>query len=290
MHSTASDGTNPPEDLAAIARAAGLSAIALTDHDTTAGLAACGEACEQLRIHFVPGIELSADPTAIKLNAEKPKPETQCLGTLHILGLFVRADDLELLKIHERLLAARLERNPQIIRNLQALGVKIEYEEVVELAKKLGTEVIGRPHIAQVLVNKRYVKSVQDAFAKYLGEGKAAYARKDTISPSHAIEAIHHAGGLAILAHPIQLRPADSDELDYIVTRLADMGLDGIETRHTDHTPADVERYTRLAHRLGLLTSGGSDYHGNRKSIAMGSQHVPMAVYDSLREAWESKN
>lgn len=288
MHSTASDGTDAPEALAPLAKAAGLEAIALTDHDTTAGLPVCAAACQAAGVGFVPGIEISADITALKSPLPPSSTEPIRLGTLHILGLFVRHDDAELERIHQRLLAARLERNPRIIANLQALGVAIEYDEVLELTQSLGTRIVGRPHIAQVLVKKGYVKTVQDAFARYLGEGKAAYARKDTLAPRLAIEAIHHAGGLAILAHPMQLRAGSAAQLEHIVTRLKDLGLDGLETRHSDHAAADVERYQKLAEKLGLLVSGGSDYHGSRKSIPLGGQNVPAAVYENLRQAWRA--
>lgn len=287
MHSTASDGTDRPAALALIAKAANVHAIALTDHDTTEGLQECAAACEAEGVEFIPGIELSADPHAKGLRpARENENKDGRRGTLHILGLFVRHDDERLRDIHHRILRARLDRNPQIVRNLQQLGVAIEYEEVLALAGESDTKVVGRPHIAQVMVQKGYVKSVQDAFAKYIGEGRPAYCRRDTISPEEAIRAIHHAGGLAVLAHPIQLRYADDDELEFIVSRLRDMGLDAIEVRHSDHTPALTEQYTQLAQSLGLLTSGGSDYHGTRKSIAMGSQQVPLDHLTSLRERW----
>jgi 3',5'-nucleoside bisphosphate phosphatase len=271
MHSTASDGTNTPAELATLAKAAGLGAIALTDHDTTAGLPECESACKKAGVAFAPGIELSAEAAAVRAT---PPQGDQRLGTLHILGLFVRHDDPKLLDIHHRLLQARQDRNPQIVRNLQDLGVRIDYVEVVELASSTGTAVVGRPHIAQVLVKKGYVKSVQDAFSRYIGEGKAAYVRKDTLDPRDAIEAIHAAGGLAILAHPIQLRYRDDDELSYMLTKLKDAGLDGVEVRHSDHTAALADQYQKLAEKLGLLVSGGSDYHGSRKAIEFGSQRV----------------
>jgi 3',5'-nucleoside bisphosphate phosphatase len=286
MHSTASDGTNTPAELAALAKSEGLGAIALTDHDTTAGLVECEAACKKAGVAFAPGIELSAEAAAVRA-APESDPR---LGTLHILGLFVRHDDPKLLDIHHRLLQARQDRNPQIVRNLQGLGVRIDYDEVLELAGSTGTAVVGRPHIAQVLVKKGYVKSVQDAFARYIGEGKAAYVRKDTLDPRDAIDAIHAAGGLAILAHPIQLRYRDDDELDYMVTKLKDAGLDGVEIRHSDHTAALTEQYQKLAERLGLLVSGGSDYHGSRKAIEMGSQRVALSVFERLREAWERRS
>lgn len=285
MHSTASDGTDAPEALAAIAKAHGVSAIALTDHDTTAGLPTCAAACEQAGIAFVPGIELSTDPRVVR---HQPLPEGK-KGTLHILGLFVRHDEPALLDIHHRMLEARQQRNPQIVENLNALGVRISYEEVLQFAAESGTQVIGRPHIAQVLVQKGYVKSIKDAFTRYIGEGKPAYARKDMLSPVDAIQAIHQAGGLAAMAHPCQLMCPDDAALVHAIKRLADMGLDAVETRHRDHTPAQTQRYTEIARQFNLLTTGGSDYHGSRKPETLGSQNVPMSVYEALRDAWESQ-
>ena len=290
-HSTASDGTNTPEELAALAQRAGLAAIALTDHDTTAGLDACAAACRRAKLRFVPGIELSADPGAVRA-LEDGSADSEAggrSGTLHVLGLFVRGDDAELLRIYDWLLEARRERNPQIIANLNRLGVRIDYDEVVDLTESLGTKVVGRPHIAQVLLRKGYVKSIHEAFARYIGEGAAAYARKDRLSPADAIAAIHHAGGLAALAHPPQLRCADAAELEHVVAKLKDLGLDGIETRHSDHSATQVEQYEKLAHRFGLLTTGGSDYHGTRKALDLGSQKVPLSVCDDLHAAWQQR-
>lgn len=291
MHSTASDGTDLPSALAQLAVDNGLSAIALTDHDTTEGLAACGMACAELGISFVPGIEISADPAPIRATTpigdilEEDHAEPMRFGTLHILGLFIRADDPGLLDIHHRIVEARLGRNPAIIAKLQELGVDISYREVQDLADSLQTTVIGRPHIAQVLLKKGYVKSIQDAFRKYIGAGAAAYVRRDPLPPREAITAIHSAGGLAILAHPVQLRCANADDLEHAVTRLCVMGLDGIETHHSDHHPSDTERFISLANKLNLLTSGGSDYHGAAKGVALNSERVPLHIYESLRTA-----
>ncbi|MBL4699714.1 MAG: PHP domain-containing protein [Phycisphaeraceae bacterium] len=277
-HSTASDGTIPPEDLPALAVSLGLSAIAMTDHDTTCGVPACKAACETAGIDFVPGIEISADPG--------PRIDTDGVerrrGTLHLLGLFVRHDDPELAKISSRMREARNSRNPAIIEKLQALGVRITYDEVLTLAQEQGTQVIGRPHIAQLLVAKSYAKSLSDAFTKYLKFGAPAFLRRDYLSPAQAIDAIHHAGGLAILAHPVQLVMPNTDELEHAIKRLADIGLDGIETRHCDHTPALTLQYEKFAQRFKLLTSGGSDFHGDRKTVKLGSQNVPRAVYEQM--------
>jgi predicted metal-dependent phosphoesterase TrpH len=291
MHSTASDGTDAPSALPALAAAHGLSAIALTDHDTTAGLPACAAACEAAGIAFVPGIEVSADPAPARATHRLGTPlhddhaEPLRFGTLHILGLFIRHDDAGLLDIHHRMVEARLSRNPAIVHKLREMGVDIEYEEVEQLAQSQGTTVIGRPHIAQVLMKKGYVKSIQDAFRKYIGAGAQAYVRRDPLDPHHAIDAIHTAGGLAILAHPIQLRCAHADDLEHAVTRLKAMGLDGIETQHCDHHPHDVEQYAALADKLELLTTGGSDYHGTRKGVDLNSERVPLDRYEQLRDA-----
>jgi predicted metal-dependent phosphoesterase TrpH len=278
MHSTASDGQDAPETLARLAKKAGLSAIALTDHDTTAGLAAAAAAARRARIRFVPGIELSADPQLGSPHADARR------GTLHILGMFIRHDAPSLKAIEARLLEARRQRNPQIVANLNALGVKITYDEVVALAPG----VVGRPHIAQVMVNKGYVKSIHEAFAKYIGEGKPAYARKDRLTAAQAIDAIHDAGGLAMLAHPVQLK-LDADELEHAVATLVKHGLDGIETQHSDHTAAMVEQYRALARQYDLLECGGSDYHGPRKPVELGSQRVAFDVYEALQAAWKAQ-
>ena len=300
LHSTASDGTDPPERLPELARAAGVGAMALTDHDTTAGVAACAAAAEAVGVAFVPGIELSADPR-ILLPPQRDEHDgggnvttPRATGTLHILGLFIDGDDPTLRAITDRLRAARDERNPQIVANLNALGIAISDEEVREAAGGAGGEgggggvIVGRPHIAQVLLRKGYVKSIHEAFVRYIGEGGPAYARKDRLTAARAIDAIHAAGGLASLAHPVQLR-LEGDELDHAVAQLARLGLDAIEAWHSDHTGRDTRRFHQLADRHDLLLTGGSDYHGSRKSIAPGSQNISMTVYEDLDRAWRSR-
>jgi len=285
-HSTASDGTVSPTELPVVARDAGLQAFALTDHDTTTGLAECAAAAEEVGIAFVPGIEISADPgPSVDENGVERRR-----GTLHILGLFVRHDDPMLLEIEAQMRDARDSRNPAIVDKLQALGVNITYDEVMAVATEQGTQIIGRPHIAQVLINKGYVKSIQDAFVKYIAQGKPAYVRRDRLDPAKAIEAIHHAGGLAILAHPIQTAIRDIDELTYFVARLKDIGLDGIEVQHSDHTAQLAKQYIQLAEELDLLTSGGSDFHGSRKPIEMGSQKVSIDLFNHLRDEWTKRS
>ena len=299
LHSTASDGTDTPADLPRLATVAGLDAIALTDHDTSAGLPACEAAAGEAGIGFIPGIELSADPSSIG-SATRGQGADVRRGTLHLLGYFIRHDDPQLARVQDRLRKARAQRNPEMVERLNELGVKISYEEVVAAAApgsvtgsapaESGSDgaggIIGRPHIAQIMLQKGYVKSIHEAFARYIGEGGAAYVRKDRLSAADAISALHAAGGLAFLAHPVQLR-LSPDELDHAVRQLESVGLDGIETRHSDHMPADVDRFARLAARYGLLASGGSDYHGTRKRVALGGADVPTEVYEQLLAARE---
>ncbi len=278
MHSTASDGTDAPEALPRLARDAGLGAIALTDHDTTAGLARCAQAAEAIGIGFLPGIELSVDPATLFAGAGSAAPR---IGTLHLLGYGVRPDEPGLAAVEARLRDARDQRNPRILDRLRELGVRIDLDEVVAEA---GGQIVGRPHIAQVLLRKGYVKSIHEAFIKYIGEGAPAHVRKDRLSAAEAIDTLHDAGALAVLAHPVQMR-LESEVLDQAVARLRRLGLDGIETRHSDHTPADVRAFEKLAERFGLLTTGGSDYHGERKPIALGSVTVPIDAFEQLRAA-----
>lgn len=274
MHSTASDGTDAPQDLPALAAEAGLAAFALTDHDTTAGLPACAAAAEKAGLTFVPGIELSADPGSLDGG-----PDGLRRGTLHILGYFVDHDDPELARLESWLAKVREQRNPAMVERLSELGVQIDYGEVLEQA---GGRVVGRPHIAQVLVKKGYVKSIHEAFARYIGEGAAAHVRKDRLSPAEAIAAIHHAGGLAVLAHPVQLHLPEPGQLEQLTARLKQAGLDGIEIRHHDHQPGDVARFARLAERLDLVVTGGSDYHGTRKQNRLGETGLERAEFEKL--------
>ncbi|MBI1369291.1 MAG: PHP domain-containing protein [Planctomycetes bacterium] len=278
MHSTASDGTDAPAALAKLAAEAGLSAIALTDHDTTAGLAECAKACKRRKLTFVPGIELST---------ERGKPR----GALHLLGYHIREDAPALRAVIDELQEARRMRNPQIVESLQKLGVDITLDEIAAEAGEAGASgsaTIGRPHIAAVLVRKGYAKSIQDAFRRYIGFGAPAYARKDNLAPQRGIEAIHEAGGVAVLAHPVQLKCEDDTELQQLVAQLVRAGLDGLEIWHSDHTPAMVDQYRRLAERYELIVTGGSDYHGLRKQIAIGSQAVPDDVLASLAASSKS--
>ncbi len=290
-HSTASDGTDAPGDLPRLAKQAALGAIALTDHDTTAGLPEFLAAAKREKVSAVPGIELSADPSVLHADPD----ETTRLGTLHILGYFIDINAPHLSEIEARLAEARAQRNPAMVAKLNELGMKIDYEEVVDAAGGGAGDstlpgVVGRPHIGQVMMQKGYVKSIHEAFARYIGQGGEAYVRKDRLSAEEAIQAIHEAHGLAVLAHPTQLGIGSVDQLEHAVARLNALGIDGIETRHSDHEPRDIEHFTRLAEKFDLLITGGSDYHGSRKTVMLGGQKVPLAVYDQLLAAHKQRS
>jgi predicted metal-dependent phosphoesterase TrpH len=276
-HSTASDGTLAPAEVAKLASRAGLSGWALTDHDTIGGVAQAAEESAKLGIDFLPGIEISA---------EFPHP-----GTMHILGYGVDPQSPTLHDLTRQLLEGRDNRNPKIIQKLQELRVAITMEEVEAEA---GGNVIGRPHIAAILLRKGYVTSIKDAFNKYLAPGGAAYFDKERLSPRRALEMIVESGGIAVLAHPIQLRLESDEKLESVVRELIEMGLGGMEVMHSDHTPELVSKYTAMADRFGLLKSGGSDFHGgNKKDIELGyarGQRVPREFLDGLQERLRSGN
>ncbi|MEM9347324.1 MAG: PHP domain-containing protein [Planctomycetota bacterium] len=288
-HSTASDGTDNPADLPRLAKQAGLNGFALTDHDTTAGHAAAASAAKKAGVIFIPGIELSvvADPFAETSPLADGGPTD--MGSIHLLGYHVRSDNEVLMIIETKLRLARETRNPQIIEKLADQGVRLDYQEVLKLAQAgendaISEHAIGRPHIAQLMVQRGYVKSMHEAFAQYLGQGGAAYVPRELPTADKAIAAIHSAGGVAVLAHPVHLGLSNAD-LEHQVARLADLGLDGIETQHSDHEPNDIKQLTALAERFDLLTTGGSDYHGSRKAISLGSVVAPDNCLEQLEEA-----
>lgn len=249
-HTTASDGQHAPRELVEMAAAAGLTALAITDHDTTAGIAEAQKAGDEIGIMIVPGIELSAEP---------PKTDSGARSQCHILGLFIDPNSPGLLQRLEDVIRNRNRRNARIIDRMRnELNWDITLSEVIEAA---GGEVIARPHFGRVMLEKGYVRSMKEAFDVYLGKGGLAYVERDRLSDEEAIALIHQAGGVAILAHPNNLR-MKPDECEAYIDGLRNMGLDGIEARYNLHTPDDTARYLALAARLGMLTSGGSDFHG----------------------------
>lgn len=258
-----------PAAVVALAVRSELSALALTDHDTVAGVPEAAEAAREAGIDFLTGIEISCDV---------PKP-----ATMHLLGYGVDPNSPILLDMTRRLIEGRNDRNPKIIHRLNELGVKISMEE---LEAEANGGVIGRPHIAAILLRKGYVRSMKNAFDKYLAPGGAAYFDKERISPKQAIDMVRRSGGLPVLAHPSQLRTENDAQLDRTVKDLADLGLAGLEVIHSDNSETMVAKYSALADRYGLLKTGGSDFHGtNKKDIPLGTangRRVPRRFYDAL--------
>ncbi|MFT3786315.1 MAG: PHP domain-containing protein [Tepidisphaeraceae bacterium] len=276
-HSTASDGTMRPAEVARLAKASGLSAFALTDHDTTAGLAEARDEAVALDIDFLNGIEISC---------AFPRP-----GTMHILGYGIDPESPTLKSTLEELIRARNERNERIVVALQAKGIKITMEQVRAVATRGDPRnenvTVGRPHIAKVLQMLGVVKNNAQAFRDYLGGSGLVYADKERLSSQQAIDLIHSAGGLACLAHAFQLRKDNWAQLRNEIKRLRDQGLDALEVVHTDHRESLVAELRDIAKHTGLLCTGGSDFHGsNKKHIQLGyaqnGRRVPREWFDRL--------
>lgn len=246
-HSTASDGSYRPAEVVRLAKDAGLQAVALTDHDTTDGLAEAVTAGQELGVEVIPGVEISAQFTD---------------DTMHILGYFIDFRDGKLAERLAVLKQARKERNPKIVAKLNALGVSITMEQVERLS---GGGQVGRPHIARALLESGYVKSMQQAFDVYLKNGGKAYVEKYRFPPDEAMDMIRQAGGIPVLAHPFTLGLGSAAALKEVLQDLKAKGLAGVEIFYAEHTPEQEALYLRLAQELGLLVTGGSDFHGDNK-------------------------
>ena len=273
-HTTASDGSDRPAELVRLAIQEGLSAIAITDHDTIQGLQEARAEADGRGFELVPGVELS-------VNFSK--------GNMHILGYFIDENDKDFNSVLERVQIARAERNPKILKKLEDIGISISMDELKAISK--GGQ-IGRPHIARVMVEKGYVRSVGDAFEKYLKRGARAYAPKSILEPAEAIRAIKGARGIPVLAHPFSLLPKDGDELFSIVESLKKDGLMGMECYYSEHDDAFTGLCLDIAHSLDLIVTGGSDYHGKAKPYiklgrGKGGLRIPYACVEALRSALE---
>ncbi|MBU1908850.1 MAG: PHP domain-containing protein [Verrucomicrobia bacterium] len=270
-HSIFSDGSLTPEELIEQACAAGLRAVALTDHDTTAGLSRFLAAAEGRPVRAIPGVEISADFSP---------------GTMHMLGYFIRPADPAL---EERLVwirEGRDKRNAEILGKLNALGFSIAWDEV---ARHAGADVVGRPHFAQVLLERDIVKTKDEAFDRYLGKGKPAYAERRRFSIEDSIALIRAAGGVSVLAHPFTLG-LDDARLRLLVERLAGQGLGGLEVYYSEHSSGLQQAYSRLAADFGLVATGGSDFHGAlTPDVKLGSGFGGLRVPDEVVEKLEAR-
>jgi len=240
-HTTASDGELSPEDLLARARAAGVTTLAVTDHDTVKGLARAQAAADAQGIRLVPGIEVSAEAEGREM---------------HVLGHFVDPTEPGLASYSERLQGERAVRMGRMVERLNQLGFPLTLEEVERIAA--GAH-LGRPHLALALLARGYVTSTREAFDRFLADGKPAYVGRFRLPAEEAIAMLHRAGGTATVAHP-----GSSKVSSYTLERLAKAGLDGLEIFHPDHVPSQREAFLRQAEALGLVPTAGSDYHGPR--------------------------
>ena len=269
IHSTASDGTLTPAEILALAQKLGIKAIAITDHDTVDG----SKKALSLKIfpnkNFLTGVEISTS---------FPEPFS-CHGSLHLLGYDIDVDNPALNKALLKLKQARKNRNPGIIKRLKSLGMDISLNE---LSDKFQYTQVGRPHIAHLMKEKGFVKSIDEAFDYFLGTGKPAYVERFRLSPRDGIDCIRAAGGVPVLAHPFTL-DLKFGKLRKCVGELVGYGLQGIEVIYSLHNDALRSRYMSLAKEFNLVATGGSDFHGEMNpSIKIGRGFGNVKVDDSV--------
>ena len=269
-HSLHSDGAQTPTDVVKTAADAGLSAIALSDHDCIEGVQEAMDAGSRLGVEVIPAVELSA------------QSDTE----LHILGYFIDINNKRLQDTMKYALQVRDERQEETCRKLREQGFDITMEEA--RAEAHGNPVLCRAHFAQIMVRKGYAESVKDAFNRYLSVGCYAYSNRQALTGPEAVSVIREAGGIAVAAH-LHLIKLPDDELREYLKSLIPYGLDGVEGYYTDYTPDMEVRYRAIAKELGLVISGGTDYHGaNKPHIAIGKGRgeleIPYSVLDGLRQ------
>lgn len=264
LHSTNSDGSDTPEQLVRRGRRLGLRAIALTDHDNMGGVPEFLEACRACGLTGLAGVEISA-------------AVGDGHGTMHILGYGVDPHHPLVQESLERVLEGRAWRNEQILAKLNELGLELEWAEVQACA---GEDVVGRPHFAQALIDRGHLSSVAEAFDRYLAKGRPAYVDRYRLYPEEGIRMIREAGGVAVLAHPFSWENSEP-RLEAGLRTLKEQGLAGIEAVYSEYTPEQTLTLLRMAKRMGLLTTGGSDYHGAPKpDVAMGTGTGRLCVPD----------
>ena len=262
VHTFYSDSTFSPEEAVSCAKAKGLDAIAICDHDCIDGIEPCQMAGQRLDVEVIPAIELTAE----KVDAE-----------IHLLGYFIDWKLGWFRNVLGEIQDARVSRVRTMIEKLKKFSITMEPDDVLKMS---GRGSVGRLHLAQAMLKKGKIRNLREAFDKYIGFLKPCYVPNVKLSPQEAVELILKVGGVPVLAHPNVI-----GRDDYIPT-LIEYGLKGIEVYHTDHKPAVAKRYEALAKRSGLIMTGGSDCHGLGKGrVLMGGVRVPYEVVDELREA-----
>ena len=262
MHSTVSDGCLSPIELARKSAELGVTIIALADHDTVDGIApalAAAKAFPWLKV--IPSVEISTDVP---------------YGEAHVLGYFIDYTDRELLVRLEGMRNSRRERGQKMVAKLRNLDINIEWQRVQEIA---GSGSIGRPHIAQAMLEEGYIASIKEAFTNYIGRGSLAYIERQKMTPLEAVEIILRAKGLPVLAHPLTINDPEA-----MVIELKKAGLVGIEAYYDGYTADEVSRLVSLANRHNLIATGGSDYHGLEliNETMIGGTDVPMESAEQL--------
>ena len=271
-HTTASDGSLSPTALIQMAAALGLSALAVTDHDTLGGLAEAQRAATDCGLDLVAGVELSVEDEG---------------GRFHLLGYRFDPNNAQLQNTLVNIRASRTARNEQMAQKMAEMGLPVTMADVRAEAGE-DADVIARPHFAQALIKKGVVHSVKEAFDRYLSTGKPLYQPKEVLTPRDAIALLHAAGGVAVMAHP-GLVPLSADALAQRIESLAaKAGLDGLEAYYSQHSAADTDRFLSLAKRNNLLVTGGSDFHGTPKphvplGIVFQGKPAPLALLAALR-------
>jgi 3',5'-nucleoside bisphosphate phosphatase len=266
-HTIFSDGTTTPEDNVREAVSLGLEGLGITDHDTTAPFERAMAAADATDLELVLGTEFSAEHGG---------------RSVHVLGFWIDPGFEPLADELDRLRNERHDRARRIVERFGALGVPVTFERVLELA---GNAPIGRPHIAQAVVETGVVSSTREVFDRYLADGGPAYVEKHAVSPVRAVELLVGACGVTVLAHPGLYGARDGQEGidDELIEAMAGVGLAGIEADHPDHTDAHRARYRDLARGLGLAVTAGSDFHGDAKTNRLGSATTSREVVENLR-------
>ena len=261
MHTYFSDGQHSPEELVTKVKEAGIDIISITDHDTVDGRSEAVEAGKKIGVEVIPGVEISSDIRDREV---------------HLLAYFFDPNNKELGEYLKFFRAERIKRAIRILEKLDALGLSIQLDEVMELARN---SAVGRPHIAKTLVKNKLVSNYFEAFSKYIGNGCPAYERKVHVSPRSAFKIISDAGGLSFIAHPGNLP-------DAVMVELIEAGLDGIEVVHPSHLPHQVKHYRGIVDEFFLLESGGSDFHGGDRNdySNLGKYSISFSKIDAMRK------
>ena len=269
MHSLASDGAFRPGEVVEQAHRAGITLLALTDHDTVDGVPEAMSRGQELGVEVIPGVELSVS-------------EDSGSRRMHLLGYGLDLQNPSLIGKLDELRWARRERAGRICKLLSDLGIEVDLDQLVD---RVGSGSVGRPHLAQALVEAGVCRDQQAAFRDYLRQGRPAFVAAPGLAAPEAIELIHAAGGVACLAHPPRSSGVDSPGgLSTFVSRLADLGLDGLEVRHPSHTRPQGRRLRRLARRLDLIETGGSDFHGGAvRGGMLGQTCMTVEMYEPVR-------